>query len=144
MRISAAYLNVFSSERDTRRFFSSRELESQRFTWDKLKRPEHIPEDFRLDASQDHPSYRDGEPKRGERTTQKLLVGASIPPWGPPPLAKCNFLLLREARRPEKLMLPQVLLILILDWPASPTWPGVGTGGDQRSQGPRWCFRLLT
>ena len=52
VNILSAYRNVFSSERDGRRLCSSRELVSQRFTWDKLKRRRHILEDFRWDAPQ--------------------------------------------------------------------------------------------
>ena len=52
MKVLSAYRKFLSSERDNRRLCSSRALASQRFTWDKLKRPKHIPEDFRLDTPQ--------------------------------------------------------------------------------------------
>ena len=52
MKVLSTYLKFFSSERDSRRLCSSRELASQRFTWDKLKRSKHIPEDFRLNTLQ--------------------------------------------------------------------------------------------
>lgn len=84
VNISSAYLNVFSSERDCRRLCRSRELVSQRFTWDKLKRPKHIPEDFRLDA-----------PQRSSSTqrwgAQELPVGAPMPPWESPPTGQVRF-----------------------------------------------------
>ena len=52
VRVLSAYRKCFSSERDSRRLCSSRELALQSFTWDKLKRPKHIPEDIRLDTPQ--------------------------------------------------------------------------------------------
>lgn len=53
MSMVSAYRNFFSSERDSRRLCSSRELSLQRFTWDKLKKPKNIPENFRWDAPQE-------------------------------------------------------------------------------------------
>lgn len=91
----------------------------------------------------DQTSHKDGEAKRGERPTQELPVGqgSPLPPWGSPPLARCDSLLQREARM---LAQPHALLISILHWPASHLWPGAGTGVNQRTQGPRQRFRVLT
>jgi hypothetical protein len=63
--VSSTYRKVFSSERDIR-LCSSRELAllaSQRLTWDKLKRPKNIPEDFTL-ATLPGVNLGEGPPKR--------------------------------------------------------------------------------
>lgn len=75
MRVLSAYRKFFSSERDSRRLCSSRELALQSFTWDKLKRPKHIPEDIRLDTPQGGSNI----PQRGERAPQELPVGPCPP-----------------------------------------------------------------
>ena len=69
-----------------------------------------------------------GRPRGGKKATQEFPVGAPKPPWSSPQLATYDSLLLGEARRPRKAVLPQALLLPITDWPASPMWPGLGTG----------------
>lgn len=137
LAVLSAYRNFFSSERASRRLCRSKELASQRFTWDKLKRAKHIPEDFRMDSLRGHRSRRDEEAKNGGRTTRELPVGqgSPVPPWSCPPQAKCDSLLHREARIPRCGAAPGSAHP-ILAWPASHMWPGAGTGVDQRTQGP--------
>lgn len=72
----SAYRNVFSSERVGRRLCSSRELVSQRLTWDKLKRPKSI---FRRlsggMALREHPSRRAGRPRGGREPPESSQWG---------------------------------------------------------------------
>lgn len=77
--VSTAYRNVFSSDTDSSRFSSNRELASQRFTWDKLKRPEHVPEDDRLDTPQASSTTQRWGGQERERTTRELPVGQGSP-----------------------------------------------------------------
>lgn len=89
-----------------------------------------------------------GSPREGEEPPKSSQWGHLGHPGVLPPLAKCDSLLLGEARRPEKVMLPQALLIpmLTISWIGQLLPCGLvgALGGDQRTQGPSWYFRVLT
>lgn len=91
---------------------------------------------------------RRGCPKEGKEPPKRSQWGHLGHPGVLPPLAKCDSLLLGEARRPEKVMLPQALLIpmLTISWIGQLLPCGLvgALGGDQRTQGPSWYFRVLT
>lgn len=140
LAVWSAYLNFFSSERASRRLCSSKELTSQRFTWDKLKTAKLIPEDCRLHNLKGHPSHRDGGGEQEGKGPPKSSQWGSLPYSI---LAKCDSLVHREAKMLGAWHCPRLC--------SSPSRPGQaltrGRSGHwvaQRTQSPRRCFRVRT
>lgn len=126
LAVWSAYRNFFSSERASRRLCSSKELTSQRFTWDKLKRAKRIPEVCGLDSLKGHPSQRDGVGEQEGKGPPKSSQWGQRPPIAP------------GARHSPGSARPHPGLARLSHVACSGHWV------DRRTQSPRRCFRELT